>query len=249
MRVRVTAIRQYGDLVIFHLQTVRDQVWFLVLIEVVFAAGLVFGFGYVIPEVSDTTALYLVTGTATQMIIMIGLVSTPQMLSQDKAEGRLEYMLTLPISREAYLMAQVTAVALFALPGILFAVGIGFWHYGLTIQFDLLFLLVAPLAITSLAGVGVAMAVVIPHPQITNALTQLIIFYALFFSPVILPKDQLPAFLGHVADFMPTTYVADAVRATLTDLPGTNLGKSLTLMLLSSVVSLALSSATIRRRG
>lgn len=245
----MTALRQYRDLVVFNLHAVRDQVWFLMLLQTVFAAGLVFGFGFVIPDISDATALYLVTGAATQSVIMIGLVMTPQKMSEDKTMGRMEYMLTLPISREAYLFAEVTVVACFALPGILFAIALGFWHYGLGIHFDPLFFLVVPLGIIALGGVGLAMAVVSPHPQLTNALTQVIIFYALFFSPVILPKDQLPTWLGHISTVMPTTYVAEAMRATLTDLPATNLGLSLGIMALSSVGSITLSSFVIRRRG
>jgi hypothetical protein len=48
---------------------------------------------------------------------------------------------------------------------------------------------------------------------------------------------------------MPPTYVADAMRAALTDLPGTHLGRSILVMAAFAVGSIALSAITVRRRG
>jgi ABC-2 type transport system permease protein len=126
---------------------------------------------------------------------------------------------------------------------------LGAWHYDLSFTFDPAFLAVAFLAVFSLAGVGVAMAVYSPHQQVTNALTQLIIFYVLFFAPVLLPKEQLPELLQFTSNFAPPTYAADGVRATLTDLPGTHLARSLLAMGGFAAGSLVLSSVAMRRRG
>ena len=121
-----------------------------------------------------------------------------------------------------------------ALPGVAFTLLFGAWHYGLT-SFKPMFVVVMLLSVFSMAGVGVAMAVYSPHQQVTNAFTQFLIFYVLFFSPVLVPKTQLPSVLAHIAKAMPTTYSADAVRATITDLPGTHLGQSLTFMAVYAV--------------
>jgi ABC-2 type transport system permease protein len=242
-------VRQYLDLVSMEMRYARGDILIISLIQLALALGLVLGFGYLIPDISTTSATFLTTGAATQSFVTIGLVMLPQMLSQRKAEGRLEYMLTLPISREAYLLALVTFVGLLALPGVVFTLLFGAWHYGLDLSVNPMFIVVMLLSVFSMAGLGVAMAVYSPHQQVTNALTQLLIFYVLFFSPVLVPKTQLPSLLAHIAKAMPTTYSADAVRATLTDLPGTHLGQSLAFMGVYSVISLALCSFAIRRRG
>ena len=241
--------RQYRDLVSMQLRSMRNELWFAAMIQVVLSLGLVFGFGFLIPDVSETTALFLVTGTATQAFVTIGLVMLPQLLAQAKEAGRIEYFLTLPISREAYLLALVTVVALMALPAVAFTIVLGAWHYDLSFTIEPAFFAVAILAVFSLAGVGVAMAVYSPHQQVTNALTQLIIFYVLFFAPVLLPKEQLPGLLQFTSNFAPPTYAADGVRATLTDLPGTHLARSLWAMGGFAAGSLALSSVAMRRRG
>ncbi len=119
----------------------------------------------------------------------------PQMLAQAKDAGRIELLPDAANQPRGYLLALVTVVALIALPAVAFSILLGAWHYGLSFNFDPAFIAVAFLAVFSLAGVGVAMAVYSPHQQVTNALTQLIIFYVLFFAPVLLPKEQLPELL------------------------------------------------------
>lgn len=89
-------------------------------------------------------------------------------------------------------------------------------------------------------------------PEVGSSQTRspgLVIFYALFFAPVIMPKEQLPAALQFIADYLPPTYAADAFRATVTDLPGTHLMRSLLVMAGFGVASLGLAAASVRRRG
>jgi ABC-2 type transport system permease protein len=245
----MTALTQYRDLVSIQLRSMRGEIWFIAMVQIVLSTGLVVGFGFIIPDITDRTAAFMITGTATQSITTVGLVMLPQMLAQSKEEGRMEYYLTMPISREAYLGSLITVVALMALPGVAFCLTFGAWHYGISLSLEPAFLLVVVLGVVSMAGVGVAMAVYSPHQQLTNALTQLIIFYVLFFAPVLMPREQLPWLLQQTAHIAPPSYVADGVRATITDLPGTHLGRSLLMMAGFAAASLSLSAAAIRRRG
>lgn len=243
------AVRQYYDLVAMQMNSMRGDNVFIAILQVALSLGLVVGMGYLIPDISKATAMFLVTGTATQAFVTTGLVMLPQMLSQSKADGRLEYFLTLPISREGYLLSLITMVAITSFPAVLFTVLFGAWHYDLSFAVNPGFVLVMILCVLSLAGVGVAMAMYIRQPTVVSAVTQLIIFYVLFFSPVLLPQAQLPPVLQFTSKFAPPTYAADGVRATLTDLPGTNLGKDLVLMSGFAAGSIALSAFAIRRRG
>ena len=114
----------------------RDDVMMISVIQIALAVGLVLGMGYLIPDISEASALFLVTGAATQSFVTMGLVMLPQMLSQSKAEGRIEYFLTMPISREAYLLSLITVVAITSLPGVAFTLAFGAWHYGLTLSLE-----------------------------------------------------------------------------------------------------------------
>lgn len=245
----MNALRQYLHLVRLHLLMSRQMLWFMAMIQAALSFGLILGFGYFIPNIGETQALYLTIGAATQTVITVGLVMLPQMLSQERAEGIVDYVLTLPLGREAYLAAKVTFIGIVTLPGTAFAILLGAWHYDLSLAVQPQVVLVVFLAVFSLAGVGVAMAMLSPYQQLTNALTQLIIFYVLLFSPVMMPKEQLPWALQKLALVMPPAYAADAMRASLTDLPGTHLARSLLLMAVFAAASLGLSAAVMRRRG
>ncbi len=242
-------IRDYLVLTRLGLLMNRDYVWFIGIVQIAFSVGIVLGFGYLIPDISNASALYITIGAATQSMIVIGLVGAPQLIAQAKFEGRLDYFRSLPLSREAYLLSNITVVLIQSIPGIIFAIILGAWRYDLSLSVDPMVLPVVLLAVLSLAGAGVAMAVLSPHLQLTNAITQLLIFYVVFFAPVLIPASQLPQFLQVTADYLPPTYAADAMRATLTDLPAMPLAKSMGIMAAFSAASIAAASVAMRWRA
>jgi ABC-2 type transport system permease protein len=242
-------IRTYLVLFRMHLQVFRTEIPIAVAVQGAFAAGFILGFGYLIPDIDSTTALFITVGAATQMLIMVGCVMLPQFLVQGRQEGRLDYFLALPISREAYLLANVSVAACFALPGVVLAIVLGILRYDLALEFSPLVVVVVPLIVLALAGAGIAMAILIPGNTSVIALTQLVIFYAVFFSPVLIPAEQLPGALQFTAKLLPPSYAADAMRATLTSLPGTDLARSLLALALFSLLSIGASALAIRHRG
>lgn len=245
----MTFLRQYRDLLSMELRSMRGEVPMIAVIQLAFTLGFVLGFGYLVPGMTGETARFIVTGTATQGLVTIGLVLLPQLLAQARHEGRLEYLLAMPISREAYLLALVSVVGIMALPGVLFCLLFGAWHYGFALEWSPLVIPVVLLGIASLAGVGIALAMYSPHQQVTNALTQLIIFYVLFFAPVLMPREQLPGLLQWTARLAPPTYAAEALRAAVTDLPGVHAGPPLAAMALFALGSAALGAIAMRRRA
>jgi ABC-2 type transport system permease protein len=170
-------------------------------------------------------------------------------IAEAKHQGLIDYMLTLPISREMYLLSQVCAAIIMAAPGTALAVVFGAWHYDLSLEVSPWLPVVVLLGVTSLAGVGVTIVALSNHHQDTKAITQLDSFSVIFFEPILLPKEQLPDVLQAVSTVMPPTYAADAMRASLTDLPGTDLYRDLVVLSGFAVASLAVSAISIRRRG
>ncbi len=245
----MTALRQYADLVGLTLRMNRQETIFLAVIQLAMSVGFVLGFGYFIDGISESQAIFITTGAATNAAVTVAVVGVPNNLSQAKADGRLDYFLTLPVGREIFLLSRVTCVALAALPGIAFTIALGTWHYGFPLDFNPLVFLAIPLAIASLAGAGIALGLLSPSQVLTNTLTNLFIFYVLLFAPILIPKDQLPGLLQHTSVVLPTTYAADAVRGSLTSIEGTHLARSLLVMAGFSFVSLAASAASVRRRG
>ena len=75
------------------------------------------------------------------------------------------------------------------------------------------------------------------------------IFYVVFFAPVMLPVEQLPWVLRQVSVVMPPTYAADAIRGSLTNLPDTHILRSMAVLGGFALASLAFSAGVIRKRG
>lgn len=234
---------------VLNLHMGRQFVFIISIVNAAFAVGLVLGLGYVVPAVDDATALFFITGTATQMVTTVSLVALPQNLSELKRDGRLDYFWTLPAAREAFIASLVLFVLVQAVPAIAVAVTFGAVRYDVALALDPWLLAAVPLSVLALGGVGITLAIISPHQQLTNAITQLVIFYVLFFAPVLVPNDRLPAALQAVGTLMPPSYVADAFRATLTDLPGTHLFRSLGMLSLFGAGSVALAAASVRRRS
>lgn len=245
----MNALSQYGQLVSLALRQNRDEVAIIAVLQLVMTLGFVVGFGYFIQDISDRHALFLTTGTATNVLVTSALVSVPQVLSQSKAQGRLDYMLSLPISRDLYLPSMISYVAITTLPGMIFAIVFGAWYCDLSLSLDPLFLVVVPLTLFSMAGVGVAFGVLSPNPNLTNAISNLTIFYVLLFAPILIPKEQLPGLLRGLSTVLPTTYAAEAMRGALTDLAGTNLVRSIATLGAFAVASLTASAVSVRRRA
>jgi ABC-2 type transport system permease protein len=245
----VKGTREFLILVRMHLLMHRAFFVIMGVVMLAFPLGFVLGMGYLIPNISQSTATYITIGSAAQAIITVAAVGLPQMLSEARHEGRLDYFLAMPISREAFLLSYLAESMILATPGVIFAIVLGWWHYDLSLHFEATVILVAVLAMLATAGAGMAMAVLVPHMQVVNLLTQLLIFYFIFFSPVLLPIEQLPVALQWTSWLLPPGYAADAMRATLTDLPDTNLARSLAALAGFGVLSVAVSSFAVRRRG
>ncbi len=73
----MTWLRQYRDLVSLQLRVLRAEIWFVAILQGAMSLGLVLGMGYLVPDISDTTAKYLVTGTAAQAFTTVALVMLP----------------------------------------------------------------------------------------------------------------------------------------------------------------------------
>ena len=245
----MSLFRDYYHLTKIQLLGMRSAFFIVSVVNVGFIAGFVYGFGFLFGEVPESAALYITVGSATNALIVGGLVMLPQFIAEAKDQGRLDYIRSLPVSREAYLLANITVIAALVLPGIGLALLTGATRYGISFDVSPLILVVIPLAALSCAGLGIAIAMLSPKMQLTNALTQLFIFYAIFFAPVMMPAENLPTALQTTSRFLPPGYAADAMRATLTDLPNTDLGSSLLAMTAFTVLSLAGASMAIRRRG
>jgi ABC-2 type transport system permease protein len=189
------ALRSYGLLLRWNVVQMRTTLPMLMFLQTLIGVGIVIGFSYLVPQNDAETALYLSTGALTIGLITVGIVAVPQVVMNQKFTGALEHHRTLPVPRLAILAADATVWVGLALPGLAAALGVA------ALRFDLAFRLSPLLPVTVLLvatctvaiGYGIAYAA---RPEVSAALSQLILFVTLMFAPINYPADRLPDWLA-----------------------------------------------------
>ena len=184
-----------------------------ILIPVAFVIGISFWF----PDITPSIARHLITGTPTLILLTMGMDLVPQMVATGRLQGTYDFMLSLPVPRMILLASDATIFFLLTIPGIIIALILGSVYHDFPLQVSPL--VVPVFILISITGtfVGYAIALGVPRPQMGNVASQFLLFFIVFFSPVIYPIEQLPAWLAAIHRVLPIKYLADLSRGSLTD--------------------------------
>lgn len=241
-------VRSYLAMLRWDLTNTRLMLPILVFAQVISGAGIVFGFGLLIPSVSPQTAAYLTTGGAVVTLIMVGVAVGPQLVAQQKMEGSYDFMWSLPVPRSAAATSWLTLNAVIAIPGMLAALIAGMIRFNVTFDISLMVIPAVLITIGSGTLLGYALAHAIPNPDATMIVSQILIFAILGFSPISFPASNLPSWLATAHDYLPFVHMADVVRGSLVDGLATNLGRSYLVLAIWSVATIAITAVVLRRR-
>ena len=152
------SLRSYTLLVRWQALRLKGFLPLAIVVQGLFALGIVIGYPLLFPEIDETTILFLATGAPAITLITMGLVAVPQVVAQAKTAGTLEYMRSLPVPRLVYLFADLTVWMVIVLPGVVFALAVGVWRFGLDL--DVIPLVIPAFVLVALTSttVGYAMA-------------------------------------------------------------------------------------------
>ncbi|ASR34492.1 multidrug ABC transporter permease [Prauserella marina] len=222
---------------------------FVIAVEALLAAGIIIGFGFLVPGIDTASAQFLSTGAPTVLLMVVGLVIVPMGVAQARASGTFTYLRAQPVPRQLLLLADLTVWLGVALPSIAVAMIVAWLRYDFGYVFDWP-LLVATAALTSVtaASVGYAIAVVLP-PLLTQITTQVLVFFVMLFSPVTFPASRLPEWFQTVHDWLPFRPAADLLRAGLISDSYTASWRDLAVLLVWCVLGFAISLRAVVRRA
>jgi ABC-2 type transport system permease protein len=210
----MSALRSYRLLVVWQARRMRMFLPLGIVVQGLFALGIVLGYPLLFPTMDRTTILYLATGGPVISLITMGLVAVPQLVSAAKTEGTLAYMRSLPIPRLVYLLADLTVWAAVVLPGVVFAVIIATVRFGLDLQISPLVVPSVILVALTATSIGYALASLVP-PMIAQMASQILVVFILMFSPLNFPADRLPGWLATVHSVLPIQAMGEVMRGTL----------------------------------
>src|SRR4051812_20094865 len=176
-------LRSYLLLLRWSAVRLRHLLPLMLVIQICLSAGIIVGFGFLLPGIDPATALYLSTGAPTLGLITIGMVLAPQLVANAKTEGTFAYNQTLPVPRTAVLGADVTTWLVVATPGLLLGLLVAVLRFDLTLRVS--WLVVPAMLLVALTATTVGFAIAYAAtPPVTTMVSQLIIFLALMFSPI-----------------------------------------------------------------
>lgn len=165
---------------------------------------------------NDPEALHAILAGSLIMSLMFGnLGNVSSRFCYMRFSGTLDYYATLPIQRSLLIVAVVAAFFVLSFPSLLVTILFGAWFLHIPLILHPFILLVVPLCVLPLAGIGAMIGANSPTPEVGGGLTLLVTMLALFIGPVLLPASRLPEILQLVGYFSPATYAASALKQVL----------------------------------
>lgn len=241
--------RSYFLMIIWELQSLRMVLPLALVSQIIFGAGLMIGFGFLVGDIPVTETLFLATGVTVISMITLGLVLVPQLISSHKQAGIYDYIWSLPVPRTASIAASLTVNSLISVPGMVLALIVAWLRYDLTFSVSVLIIPAALLTMITAASVGFAMGHAIPNPMITSLVTNILVFVILLYSPINFPADRFPGWLATIHQGLPMAHAANVVRAGLTDGLATAVGTSFAVLASWAVASWTVTAWVVGRRS
>jgi len=156
---------------------------------------------------------FLVPGIVGMTIMQLGLFGVAFGFVQLKRTGALRRLFATPTSPAYFLSAQVLSRLIIGIVQVAILFGVGIW-FGLQMFGDYLSLLVVVLIGSAIfLAVGFAIAGWAKNEDQAAPVANLISLPMMFLSGVFFPREAMPDFLAAVTQFMPLTYVNEALRA------------------------------------
>jgi len=247
--IQVSPWASFGAMMRWSLAMTGAMLPLIVVIQAMLAAGIVIGFGLLIPDITPDSALFLSSGAPTILLLTIGLVIVPQGVSRARASGALDYQRALPVARPLLLLVDLVVWTLIALPGVAIGLLVAWLRYDLTFSFDWPVLLLASLLVTTMAtAVGYAIAVTLPA-MLAQLVSQVLVFFVLLFSPITFPASRLPDWFQTLHSVLPVHAAADLMRAGIASDAFTAAGRDLLVLALWTALGLLVTTrALVRRR-
>lgn len=159
----------------------------------------------------------VVAGSSVLVVAFVALNLLAQYFGQLRAQGGLDHYATLPVPPAAVVLGAAGAYASFTVPGTVVTAAVGSVLFGLPLTHLWVLAAVIPLAGAALSGLGAALGLLAPRPELATLLGQLGMSAALLLG--VLPADRLPSLIQYARDLLPSTYGVEALARTFDAAP------------------------------
>ncbi|WFB11845.1 ABC transporter permease [Streptomyces sp. LX-29] len=151
----------------------------------------------------------VVAGSSVLVVAFVALNLLAQYFGQLRASGGLDHYATLPVPPAAVVLGAAAAYASFTVPGTVFTAVAGSLLFGLPLGHLWVLAVVIPLSGAALAGLGAALGLFAPRPELATLCGQLGMSAVLLLG--VLPAERMPAVVSYARDLLPSTYGVEAL--------------------------------------
>ncbi|MFY9616373.1 MAG: ABC transporter permease [Candidatus Dormiibacterota bacterium] len=167
---------------------------------------------------NQTYTDFLVPGIIALSIMQTGIFSVAFAFVQQKQNGVLRRLMATPMRVSEFLAAQVSTRLIMAAVQvvILLVVGLVLFHFHLAGNV-LELMVVAVIGSAIFIAMGFAISGYAKDEQVVPAIANIIVLPMMFLSGIFFGRDNMPAWLHAISNFLPLTYVTDAIRTVSLD--------------------------------
>ena len=160
---------------------------------------------------------FLVPGIVGMTIMQLGIFGVAFGFVQLKRTGALRRLFATPTSPSYFLSAQVLSRLIIGIVQVAILIGVGIW-FGLQMFGDYMTLMVIVVIGSAIfLAIGFAIAGWAKNEDQAAPVANLISLPMMFLSGVFFPREAMPDFLASITQFMPLTYVNEALRAVVNE--------------------------------
>jgi ABC-2 type transport system permease protein len=167
-----------------------------------------------LPGQNTTYTDFLVPGIIALSIMQTGIFSVAFAFVQQKQTGVLRRLMATPMRVSEFLAAQVSTRLIMAAVQVVILVAVAVVAFHFRLAGNVIELLMACILGSAIfIAVGFAISGYASDEQAVPAIANIIVLPMMFLSGIFFPRDSMPGWLHRISDFLPLTYVTDAIRS------------------------------------
>ncbi|HXA41588.1 MAG TPA: ABC transporter permease [Candidatus Solibacter sp.] len=168
----------------------------------------------VLPGQNTTYTDFLVPGIIALSIMQTGIFSVAFAFVQQKQTGVLRRLMATPMKVSEFLAAQVTTRLIMAAVQVAILLFVGVVFFGFHLAGNVVELMLACIFGSAIfIAIGFGISGYAKDEQAVPAIANILVLPMMFLSGIFFTRDSMPAWLHTVSDYLPLTYVVDAIRS------------------------------------
>lgn len=239
----------YRAMLRFEITNLRLFLMITLIVQTLVGAGMGIMYGFFLGDLSPESRTFLVSGIPALALFPLGFVLVPSVIADHRFAETYDYLWSLPVPRSASAAATFTVFAGLSLPGVVVAVGLSCWIYDVTLTLGPMIVPAAALSAAMATSVGYALGHAVTNARMINPLTNLLVFLVLMFSPIVVPIERFPAWLGAIHQVLPFWHMANVLRDGLTSGLVDHIGRSYAVLTAWLIAAWGVTTWVISRRG